>query len=97
MIAFAQYSDIDEIMRFIGTEWMAGHILARDKTLFEYMYVLNKSVHFVVSKNSGSIDGILGYIPYDRGYTQVALSIWKALKSANGMIGMSMPDFIEKI
>jgi len=98
MIAFAQYNDIDEIMHFIDKEWRKGHILARDRAFFEYMYVPGKKeVNFVVSKNGSRIDGILGYIPYDKDRTQVALTVWKALKSANGMIGMSMLHFIEKV
>lgn len=97
MISFAQYNDIEEIMQFIDKEWRKGHILAHDRAFFEYMYAPDKkNVNFVISKNGGAIDGILGYIPYDRECSQVALTTWKALKSTNGMIGISMLHFIEK-
>lgn len=97
MITFAKYNNIAEIMSFIDKEWKEGHILAHDRDLFEYMYAPNeKTVNFVISKNDGAVDGILGYIPFDKNCSQVSFCVWKALKSGNGMIGMSMLEFIEK-
>ncbi len=95
MISFAQKDDIDEIMVFIDKEWRKGHILAKNKTFFEWMYSKEDRVDFVISKNGGVIDGILGFVPYDKSNAQISLTIWKALKSANGMIGISMLAFIE--
>lgn len=96
MISFAKIEEIDEIMSFIDKEWRKDHILARDKSFFQWMYVKGEKVHFVVSRNGGVIDGILGFVPYDDGYGQLALAVWRALKSSDGMIGMSMLSFIEK-
>ncbi len=97
MISFARIEEIDEIMPFIDNEWRKGHILARDRLFFEWMYVKDDTVNFVISRNDDwIIDGVLGYVPYDEKNTQIALTVWKALKSANGMIGMSMLSFVEK-
>ena len=96
MISFAEKNDINEIMLFIDNEWRKGHILARDRSFFEWMYVKDDKVNFVISRNDGNIDGILGFVPYDINSAQMALTVWKALKSSNGMIGMSMLAFIEK-
>ena len=96
MISFAKKDDIDEIMEFIDREWRKGHILARNKSFFEWMYSNGDTVNFVISRNEGVIDGILGFIPYDEDNSQIALTVWKALKSSNGMIGMSMLAYIEK-
>ena len=96
MISFAKIDEIDEIMDFIDKEWRKGHILARNKSFFEWMYVKGNIVNFVISRNDGVIDGILGFVPYDNENSQIALAVWKALKSANGIIGMSMLSFVEK-
>jgi len=95
MIRSAEPDDIDALMEFIDKEWRKNHILARDKDFFRYMYVLNGNVHFAISVDeSNNIDGILGYIPYDKECKQISLTVWKALKSTNGMIGMSLLKYI---
>lgn len=98
MICFAEMDDIDEIMSFIDKEWRKDHILARDRAFFEYMYVLDDRVCFVVSKDEEklSIDGILGFVPYDKNMKQLSLTVWKALSSANGMIGMGLLNYLIK-
>lgn len=96
MIKFAEIEDIDDIMKFIDREWKKHHILARDRSLFEYLYVLDGRVNFAISRESKSqnINGIIGFIPFDKARRQISLSIWKALNSEDGMIGMSMLIFI---
>jgi len=94
MIRSAKIDDIDSIMKFIDREWRKNHILARDPSFFEYMYVLDGNVHFVISLDDGCINGILGYIPYDKKCKQISLTVWKALKSADGMIGMRLLKFV---
>lgn len=94
MIRNAEPNDIDSIRDFINREWRRNHILARDKEFFKYMYMLNGKVNFAISVDDGGIDGILGYIPYDKKYKQISLTVWKALKSSNGMVGMSLLKYI---
>lgn len=96
MIRFADITEIDELQAFIDREWRKGHILARDRAFFEWMYLQDGRVNFAISKNDGGIDGILGFVPYDEEATQMALTVWKALKSENGLVGMSLLAFIEK-
>ena len=93
MISFAKTEDISAIMDFIDREWRKGHILARDRKLFEWMYVRDNEVHFVVSKEDGGINGILGFIAYDENNSQVDLTMWKAIKVGSGM---SMLVFLEE-
>lgn len=96
MIRFAVHKDIPEIMEFIDKTWKKNHILARDRSFLEYMYVMNQKVNFVISKGTDdSVNGILGFIPYDEKSRQISLSMWKALKSSTGIIGMSMLEFLE--
>ena len=47
-IRFADYEDITTIMRFIDEYWKKGHILARDSELFEWQYVEDGKVNFVL-------------------------------------------------
>ena len=97
MIRFAKIEDIDKIMQFINDEWKQNHILARDKSFFEYMYVIDGKVNFVISSdNNETINGILGFIPYDKKYEQISFAVWKALRSVDGMVGMALLNFIEK-
>ena len=97
MIQFAKKSDIEDIMSFIDTEWKKNHILARDRAFFEYMYVLGEQVNFVISRDeSCQVNGILGFIPYDRECKQVSLTMWKALASSEGMVGMGMLNALLK-
>ena len=97
MIRFAKLADIDAIMHFIDQNWRKGHILARDRQLFEWMYLEDSnSVNFVISLNDDKINGILGFIPYNSAKNQIALTIWKALKDENAMVGVTMLSFLEK-
>ena len=99
MITFAATRDTGDIMDFIDREWRKGHILAQDRAFFTWMYAPagDGRVNFVISRNeNGEIDGLLGFIPYDREGKQISLALWKALKSAGGMVGMGMLAFLEK-
>lgn len=96
MIRFAAIQEIDELMDFIDREWRKNHILAREKEFFEYMYVIDGKVNFAVSRENktNKINGILGFIPYDKDYQQISLTVWKALSSADGMIGLALLNYI---
>ena len=41
-IRLAVYNDIPLIMRFIDEHWKKGHILAANRTLFEWQYIIEK-------------------------------------------------------
>lgn len=103
MIRFATKADIPAIMQFIDTHWKKDHILARDRAFFEYQYVTDEHVTFVVSECDNetdapvhSLNGILGYIPYDRAQKNISLALWKALKSEDGMVGLQLLDYLQK-
>lgn len=61
----ATLEDCDEIMGFIRDEWpKKNHILATDRDFFLYEFQNNTLINFViaVNRNTGLIDGILGYL-----------------------------------
>ena len=79
MIRFANISDVEKIMSFIDSHWRKGHIMARDRRLFEFQHLWNTNeVSFVIAEEATTekhtesaedenteIKGILGFIPYD--------------------------------
>ena len=95
-------ADIPAIMKFIDEHWKKDHILARDRAFFEYQYVTDGRVTFVVAEDTedgsdvSSLSGILGYVPYDHAQKHISLALWKALKSGSGMIGLQLLDFLQK-
>lgn len=80
-IRFANISDLHQISRFIHSHWSHGHVLTRDRELFEYMYLEKDGrLNFVVAFEPQSDDpiAILGYIPSDALHSRISLSMWKA-------------------
>lgn len=95
-IRFAAYEDIPAIMKFIDTYWKKGHIMARDRKLFEFQHLWKKEVSFVVAEEDGQIKGLLGFIPYDDHSRDVTLAIWKTLKTSDTMLGIHILEFLRK-
>jgi hypothetical protein len=86
-IRLARRSDIDDIMRFIDEHWRKGHIMARDRRLFEYEYVDGEDDHvnfvLAIDRKSRSIEGIFGYLhcsqTADPGKKDIWGSMWKVV------------------
>ncbi|MBE6024106.1 MAG: hypothetical protein E7231_13060 [Cellulosilyticum sp.] len=82
-IRLANRGDIQSIMQFINEYWCEGHIMAKDRILFEYEYVDKDNVNFVlaIDKETKCIEGIFGFIntsyteEYDKKY--IWGSMWK--------------------
>lgn len=60
----ARYDEIPEIMDFIDNYWKKGHILAKNRELFEYEYVPDGKVNFYIAKNKETqeIESLQGFI-----------------------------------
>lgn len=80
VIRLAEIEDIPKIMKFIDTYWRKDHILATNRLLFEWQYVTNNKVNIVIGiDDRETIQGILGFIPYDTTEEKdIALALWKA-------------------
>lgn len=80
-IRLAFYQDIEAIMSFIDTYWRKGHILARDRELFEYEFVEGENVHVVlaIERETNSIQGIFGfsYCSHCESKRDIWGSLWK--------------------
>lgn len=95
-IRFAKYEDIPAIMEFIDTYWKKGHIMARDRKMFEFQHVWEKEVSFVIAKEGRLIKGVLGFIPYDESGRDATLAIWKTLKTSDTMLGVHILEFLRR-
>lgn len=96
-IRFAEYEDIPEIMKYIDEYWKKGHILATNRELFEWQYIYNEKVNFVLGLDEANhIQGILGFIPYSRDDDKdIALALWKANRSES-FLGIRLLLFLKK-
>lgn len=96
MIKFATKNDIADIMDFIENYWKHGHILAANRKFFEYLYITDKDrVNFAISKDKeDKINGVIGYIPYDKSHSIISLALWKALNAQDSFIGMELFEFL---
>jgi len=86
ILRFANYTDIDDIARFVNIYWKQGHVLSRDRELFEYMYLEKDGrLNFVIAfdPQSNEVIAILGYIPSDALHSRISLSMWKSRPDAH--------------
>ena len=96
MIRFAKEADIDRIMAFIDTYWKKGHILGTNREFFKYEHLLDEGVTYVISENdSGTIEAILGYIPYAKQHRDVMTVMWKANHTAEPFLGIKLFNFLK--
>lgn len=82
---FGDHADIETVSNFIDQHWQSGHVLSRDRELFEYMF-LEKDGRFnfalAIDQNTDELIAILGYLPTDSSHSRVSLSMWKARPDA---------------
>lgn len=84
-IRLAQYSEIDQIMDFIGKQWKKGHILSLDRKLFEYEFVDDKIVHIIVAIDKGTrtIEAVAGFLMCSHTSDPEKLDVWGSLWKVN--------------
>ncbi|MTA65982.1 MAG: hypothetical protein F2517_05485, partial [Actinobacteria bacterium] len=86
ILRFGDNADVSIVARFIEEHWKQGHILSRDRELFEYMFLeRNGRLNFVIAfdPQSNEVIAILGYIPSDALHSRISLSMWKARPDAH--------------
>ncbi len=84
-IRLAKVNDIENIMKFIDTYWSKGHILARDRVLFEYEYRDGENVNFIIAidRESRLLEGIFGFIKCSNTTDLNKLDIWGSMWKVN--------------
>ena len=86
ILRFGDNADVSIVAKFIEEHWKQGHILSRDRELFEYMYLENDGrLNFVIAfdPQSSEVIAILGYIPSDALHSRISLSMWKSRSDAH--------------
>lgn len=95
MIRFAKMEDITKIMEFIECYWKKEHILVKSYSFFKYEFCKNDNVNFVISEESGEINGIVGFISYsEENEKDIAGVMWKVIKTDSPILGVELLKFM---
>lgn len=100
----ANRGDIEAIMRYIDQCWRKGHILSRNREMFEYEFCEGEDVHFLlaVDRETGEIEGLDGYYYTSSrrsGDFDVWGSMWSVRKDHRNlpMLGIAIANHYYKI
>lgn len=94
IIRLATPDDIDSIMQFIDQYWRKGHILARRRDIFEWQYLIDGQVNFMlgIDRESQEIHALFGFIPSSHNPEKRDIwgALWKAREDAIPMLGVEL-------
>lgn len=92
----AEVNDIQRIMSFIDEHWQKDHIMAVDRTMFEFQHLDGDDVHYLICENTdnGDIYGAMGYIAMSS-YDYPVISMTMAMSIKNDFCAMPI-DMITK-
>ncbi|MFB9216570.1 hypothetical protein [Vibrio sinaloensis] len=103
-IGLCEFSDVENLISFIDTDWKKDHIFVRDRKLFDWQHKGLDCYHFVLAKEDDHIVGILGYIPLSQYSPSLAennelwLAIWKVKEGGNKPgLGLMMLNYLKKV
>lgn len=94
----ATTDDSDHIMAFIKTYWSKNHVLASDINLFNFQYLSNSKLNFIIATNQKErIVGILGFITYDQNENKdVFMALWKVIPNlTDPFLGVKLIKFLQ--
>ncbi len=99
-IRLATLDDIPRIMQFIDEHWRKDHIMATNRTLFEFQHVEGDEVHYVIAEDeeNGKIYGTMGYILMNHSeHPDIATMMIQTLEgSGHVMLGDDMAEFLKE-
>ena len=90
-IRLAKKNDISLIMQFLDEHWKNGHILSKNRELFEYEFLEGDNVNFVIAidRNTNTLEAISGFLRCsmidDINEKDLWGSIWKVNDATNNM------------
>lgn len=84
-IRLANFSDIDDIMKFIDLYWAKGHIMSLDRDLFIYEYADGDNINIIIAidKVTNLIEGIFGFIKCSNTDDPSKKDIWGSMWKVN--------------
>ncbi|MDC0125104.1 hypothetical protein OAI09_01290 [Candidatus Pelagibacter sp.] len=99
-LRLAKIKDRNNIMSFIKTNWLDTHILGHDKKFFNYLYLNDDKLQFILAIDAtNKIKGILGFIQYSpkNAEQDIFLALWKVIPNQNDpMLGIKLIDYLKK-
>jgi hypothetical protein len=102
-ISLCGFSEVEQLMSFIDSDWKKDHIFVRDRKLFDWQHKGKDNYNFVLAKNEDDIVGVLGYIPLSQYSSILAennelwLAIWKVKDGISKPgLGLMMLKFLNK-
>jgi len=101
VIRMATLDEVPFIMDFIDKYWGNGCLLSRDRAYFEYEFVIDKQVNFVVAvhKDTGAIDATIGLIQCTKNKPSAAFAVMWVCKPKSGtkFLGMILNENLYRI
>ena len=99
-IRIAKAEDRKNIMDFIKSYWSDSHILAHDRTLFDFQHLENDKLSFAIALDSKhKIVGLLGYISYDhlKDNQDIVMALWKVIPNlSDSFLGIKLINFVQE-
>lgn len=102
-IGLCSFSEVEDLLSFIDSDWKKDHIFVRDRKLFDWQHKGEHSYNFVLAKSGDSIVGVLGFIPLSQYSSMLAennelwLAIWKVKDGVSKPgLGLMMLKFLNK-
>lgn len=102
-IRLANKDDIEAIMQFIEDNWKSGHILATNRSFFEYEFLEENGndVNFIlaIDKEKRSIESLCGILKANHCSDKLDIwgAIWKTLDNNVAFIGMELVERCQKM
>ena len=102
-IRLAKYDDIDNIMEFIHLNWKKDHILSRDRKYFEYEFLDEDGVNFIlaISRDTNKIEAILGFLKASNSKKKKDIwgSLWKVRDSQENekLLGVELEKRVKEL
>jgi hypothetical protein len=97
----AETGDIPFIMDFLDRYWERGCLLSRDRAYFEYEFLVDGRVNFIVArhKTTGTIDAVTGFIQCSKNKNYDAFGVLWVTKPKSGtkFLGLVLGDNIPLI
>lgn len=86
-IRLARREDIESIMQFINDYWREGHILSRNRALFEYEYLdedgVTVNMILAIDRGTELLEGLFGFLKCSAGRWIDKKDIWGSLWYVN--------------
>lgn len=101
-IRFGRESDIPAIMEFLELYWKSGHIMAKNRSFFEYEFLEpDGTVNMVlaIDRKTGSIEGLKGflYASSNKEMRDLWGSIWKVKPGNAALLGVEIFLRVEQL